>query len=66
MGKFKQHCLEIEKEFGYCLTEKGMTNAQALAFIRLKHGTMAVELCKELLQKWKEEDCDYFKHDSLS
>ena len=66
MGKFKQYCLEIEEELGHCLTEQGMTNEQALAFIRIKHGSMAVELCKEILEKWGEEYDKHFKCNNLS
>ena len=60
MGKmqwlnFKQYVLEVEKELGHCLTHKSMTNEQALAFIRIKHGAMAVALCKELLESWKDK-----------
>ena len=55
MGKFKQYILEVEEELGHCLTHKSMTNEQALAFIRIKHGAMAVALCKELLESWKDK-----------
>lgn len=56
MGKVKALLMEAEETLDWCLTEKGMTNAQALHYINDKHGGMAMNHCEWKLKHFIESD----------
>ena len=56
MGKVKALMMEAEETLDWCLTEKGMTNMQALEYINDKHGGMAMNHCEWKLKHFIESD----------
>ena len=50
--------MDAEKTLDECLTDKGMTNEQALRYIKEKHGGMAMNHCEWKLKHFMENDVD--------
>lgn len=58
MGKVQALLMEAEETLDWCLTDKGMTNMQALEYINDKHGGMAMNHAQDVLKKWNDKDVD--------
>ena len=58
MGKVKALMMEAEDMLVDCLTNKGMTNMQALEHIMKTLGHMAYDLALDVLKKWNDKDVD--------
>jgi len=58
MGKVKTILQDAEETLDWCLTKQGMTNEQALRYIKEKHGGMAMNHCEWKLREWRENDVD--------
>jgi hypothetical protein len=58
MGKVKALLMDAEQTLDECLTDKGMTNEQALRYIKEKHGGMAMNHCEWKLKHFIENDVD--------
>ena len=58
MGKVKALMMEAEETLDWCLTEKGMTNMQALEHIMKNLGHMAYDHAQDVLKKWYDKDVD--------
>ena len=56
MGKLKSLMMRTEEMLANCLNDKGMTNEQALAFIKSKLGVMCHDHAKDTLKEWKNEE----------
>ena len=57
MGKVKALMMEAEDMLVDCLTNKGMTNMQALEHIMKNLGHMANH-AQDVLKKWNDKDVD--------
>jgi len=58
MGKVKAVLQDAEETLDWCLTKQGMTNEQALRYIKEKHGGMAMNHCEWKLKHFMENDVD--------
>ena len=58
MGKVKALMMEAEDMLVDCLTNKGMTNMQALEHIMKTLGHMAYDLALDVLKKCNDKDVD--------
>jgi hypothetical protein len=52
VGKLKSLMMRTEEMLADCLNDKGMTNEQALDFIKSKLGVMCHDHAKDTLKKW--------------
>ena len=52
MGKLKSLMMRTEEMLADCLNDKGMTNDQALDFIKSKLGVMCRDHAKDTLKEW--------------
>ena len=52
MGKVKGLLMTAEAVLQECLNDRGMTNKQALAFIKKELGQMAHDHAKDVLEDW--------------
>ena len=51
MGKMKNFLMEVEDYFYDLLTNEGLTNDQALAFVETKYGSLGKEHCCEMIKE---------------
>ena len=58
MGKVKALMMEAEDMLVDCLTNKGMTNMQALEHIMKNLGQMGYDHAQDVLKKWHDKDVD--------
>ena len=58
MARLIARIKEAEETLNWCLTEKGMTNEQALLYIKVKHGGMAMNHCEWKLKDFIKNDVD--------
>ena len=58
MGRNSDLSIEIETELAYCWNDKGMTNDQAIAWIKKKYekyGRYAVDHAKAIIKREEEQ-----------
>ena len=56
MGKLKSLMMRTEEMLADCLNDKGMTNEQALDFIKSKLGVMCCDHAKDTLKEWSKDN----------
>jgi len=56
MGKIKNMLIDVEETLQDCLDKHGMTNQQALSYIKHKYGSMAREHADDTLKEWDKDD----------